>query len=431
MQLWYWIRLTMTRRSRSSLGIKHRTASWGMATYDLAKWLSKILRPLVGSSGRILKDTKDLVEIMDEVALSEDKIVVSFDVKSLFTSIPVDEAISICAERLKGDDTVEKRTKMKVGTIVKLLQFCLKSTEFVHGGVLYKQLDGVAMHVGSPVSPVVADIFMDELEKKAFEELEAPPRIWHRFVDDVISVINSLEEAVLLDHLNEQHPRITFTMERENDWKMPFMDKLFKRGEEEKLDRAVYRKPTHTGRCLSFDSHNPASVKRGIVRGFVSRAIKVCSDEESKKVEIDHKWNAGKWLSDEVRDQLKKASVTPQSSKDSKDDDTNKEEWQKARIPFIEGVSYEVRRIARDETFGDQKRHRLVCGKLLEKHDPARITQKLYCCKLFSYFRNWASFRRHVPNVPLWEHLRNSERTHENQNLTPKRCLVCEMMSLG
>ena len=107
----------------------------GMATYDLAKWLSKILRPLVGSSGRILKDTKDLVEIMDEVALSEEEILMSFDVKSLFTSIPVDEAISVCEERLKGDDTVEKRTKMKVGTIVKLLQFCLKSTEFAHGGV--------------------------------------------------------------------------------------------------------------------------------------------------------------------------------------------------------------------------------------------------------------------------------------------------------
>ena len=64
----------------------------------------------------------------------------------------------------------------------------------MHGGVHYKQLDGVAM--GSPISPVVADIFMDEFEKKAFEELEAPPRIWHRFVDDVISVIKSSDEAV-------------------------------------------------------------------------------------------------------------------------------------------------------------------------------------------------------------------------------------------
>ena len=55
-----------------------------------------------------------------------------------------------------------------------------------------------------------------------------------------------------------------------------------------------------------------------------------------------------KFIHKAVRDQLQKASVTQQFSKDSKDGDTNKEEWQKARIPFIEGVSYEVRRIARD-----------------------------------------------------------------------------------
>ena len=299
------------------------------------------------------KVTKDLVEIMDEVALSEEEVLVSVDVKSLFTNIPVDEAISICEERLKGDDTVEKRTKTKVGTIVKLRQFCLKSTEIVHGRVHYKPLDGIAR--GSPVSPVVADIFMDELEKKAFDELEAPPRIWHRFVDDNISVINSSDEAVLFDHLNEQHPRITFTMKREYDGKMPFMDVLFKRGEEDQLDRAAYRKPTHTGRCLSVDCLHPASVKCGILREFVIRAIKVCSDEESKKVEIEHIMTEmqgngypKKSIQRAARDQLKEASVTPPSSKDSKDVDTNKEEWQKARIPFIEGVSYEVRRIARD-----------------------------------------------------------------------------------
>ena len=190
------------------------------------------------------------------------------------------------------------------------------------------------------------------MEKKAFEELHAPPRIWHRFVDDVISVINSSDEALLLDHLNEQHPRITFTMERENEGKMPFMDVLFKRGEEDKFDRAVYRKPTHTGRCLSFDSHHPTSVKRGIVRGFVDRAIKVCSDEKSKKGEIGHimgemKGNGypKKFIENAVRDQLKKASVPRQSLED---EETNKEEWQAARIPLIEGVSYEVRRIARE-----------------------------------------------------------------------------------
>ena len=120
-----------------------------------------------------------------------------------------------------------------------------------------------------------------------------------------------------MDHLNEQHPRITFIMERENEGKMPFMDVLFKRGEEDTLDRAVYRKPTHTVRCLSFDSHHP-SVKRGIVQGFVDRAIKVCSDEKAKKGEIGHIMGEmqgngylKKFIEKAVRDQLKKASVSP------------------------------------------------------------------------------------------------------------------------
>ena len=133
-------------------------------------------------------------------------------------------------------------------------------------------------------------------------------------------------------------------MERENEGKMPFMDVVFKKGEEDKLDRAVYRKPTHTGLCLSFDSHHPTSVKRGIFRGFVDRAVKVCSDEKSKKGEIGHIMGEmqgngylKKFIEKAVRDRLNKVSLPRQSSEDSEDEETNKEEWQTARIPLIEG----------------------------------------------------------------------------------------------
>ena len=153
-------------------------------------------------------------------------------------------------------------------------------------------------------------------------------------VDNVISVILSSDEAWLLDHLNEQHPRKKFTKERENERKMPFMDVLFKRFEDRRWTEPC-TKSQHTGRYLSFDSHHP---------------IKLCSDEKSKKGEIGHIMGEmqgngypKKFIEKAVRDQLKKASVPPQSSED---EETNKEEWQAARIPFIEGVSYEVRRIA-------------------------------------------------------------------------------------
>ena len=88
----------------------------------------------------------------------------------------MDKAISICEHKLKQDDELGMRTDMDVDTIVRLLRFCVKSTEFQYDGTHYKQLDGVAM--GSPVSPVLADLFMEELEEQAFEKVVwAPHRL--------------------------------------------------------------------------------------------------------------------------------------------------------------------------------------------------------------------------------------------------------------
>ena len=98
-------------------------ATRGTATYTMARKLAYILRPLITSSVRNVKNTKDLVESMEGVSLNEDETLVSFDVKSLFTSIPVEEAIKICEQRLKEDDTLSDRTTMDVDTIICLLRF--------------------------------------------------------------------------------------------------------------------------------------------------------------------------------------------------------------------------------------------------------------------------------------------------------------------
>ena len=105
---------------------------------------------------------------MEWIVLQDDEMLVSFDVNSLFPSklIPVSEAIEICERRLQMDKTLSKRvrTSMDVNTIISLIRFCLTNTSFLYGGKPYQQLDGVAM--GSPLSPVIADIFMADLEEK-------------------------------------------------------------------------------------------------------------------------------------------------------------------------------------------------------------------------------------------------------------------------
>ena len=85
---------------------------------------------------------------MGDINLRENKILVSYDVKSLFTSIPVEESLGICERKLREDNTLNEQTSMDV-TIVRLLRFCLTTTAFQFKGTHYQQLNGVAM--GSPV----------------------------------------------------------------------------------------------------------------------------------------------------------------------------------------------------------------------------------------------------------------------------------------
>ena len=83
----------------------------GMSTYELARELSDLLRMLVTTSERILKNTMDMVEVFDDPVVGEDEVLVSFDVKSLFTSIPVEVAIKIYKGILE-DSSLEERTDL-------------------------------------------------------------------------------------------------------------------------------------------------------------------------------------------------------------------------------------------------------------------------------------------------------------------------------
>ena len=73
---------------------------------------------------------------------------------------------------------------------------------------------------------------------------------------------------------------------------MPFMDVVFKEGEEDKLDRAVYRKPTHTGLCLSFDSHHPTSIdiKRGIFEGLLTEPLRFAMTKNQRRGRSGTSW---------------------------------------------------------------------------------------------------------------------------------------------
>ena len=154
--------------------------------------------------------------------------------------------------------------------IIHLLSFCLITTEFAYNGTYYQQVFGTAM--GSPVSAVIANMVMEDVEQRALATSPVKPFLWKRYVDDVISVVSGNEVESLLLHLNSVEPSIQFTLEREKDRHLPFIDLNVYRGEQGNSETSVYHKSTHTDNYLAFDSHHPICHKKSVVKTLLRRA---------------------------------------------------------------------------------------------------------------------------------------------------------------
>ena len=128
---------------------------------EIFDWLSQLLlfgfvgylEKMVGNTINTVKKSCHFAEFVRGKTLKADQVLVSFDVVSLFTNIPVDLAIKVVTKRLRQDATLLQRTSLPVEDIIDLLSFCLNTTYFVFEGCYYQQVFGTAM--GSPVSAVM------------------------------------------------------------------------------------------------------------------------------------------------------------------------------------------------------------------------------------------------------------------------------------
>ena len=201
--------------------------------------------------------------------MQDHEIMVSFDVESLFTNVPIEGAVQAALQKLESDPTLSDRTTLTPAQIVNLLDFVLRSTCFQYNESIYEQREGAAM--GSPVSAVILNLYMETFEEQAIESAPSKPKIWKRYVDDTFTNLDRDRVDSFLQHLTSQQPTIRFTMETENDNKIAFLDASVSREPDGRLTTSVYRKPTHTDQYLAYDSHHPQSIKRGIVKCLYDR----------------------------------------------------------------------------------------------------------------------------------------------------------------
>ena len=195
---------------------------------------------------------------------------VSFDVSSLFTNVPISEAVDIIRKRLDEDDSLEDRTPLSPQRVAELLQLCLRSTYFSFNGAFYEQKEGAAM--GSPVSAVVANLYMEFFEEIALRTAPARPRIWKRYVDDTFTLVKK----------GDVHE-----LELEEGGSIPFLDTRVTRKVDGKLDvicNCIPQAHAH----LHFNSHHPTHVKKGLVRCLYDRARNITKEASNLEAEKAH-----------------------------------------------------------------------------------------------------------------------------------------------
>ena len=121
----------------------------GMYNYKLAKFLVEILSSLIETKKYILKDTFDFVYKVSHLNTNVDKVMLSFDVESLFTNIPTLETIEIILKKIyqKNRKYFHGLTKDE---LKKLLMVCTQESHFQFNNEFFDKVDGVSM--ASPYS---------------------------------------------------------------------------------------------------------------------------------------------------------------------------------------------------------------------------------------------------------------------------------------
>ena len=81
----------------------------------------------------------------------------------------MDPALNIIQDLLEQESSLYNRTVLSVQNIVELLGICLQNTYFSFQTRFYEQVEGAAL--GSVVSPIVANLYMEHFEKKALSPI--------------------------------------------------------------------------------------------------------------------------------------------------------------------------------------------------------------------------------------------------------------------
>ena len=168
-----------------------------------------------------VKNSKECIQKFQNIPLDSTSKFASFDMSSLFTSIPLDFTIDVIQQIYREKDIV---TNITLNELKEELLLCTKNVHFSFNGQFYLQKDDIAM--GSPLGSVIVFIFMVKLERSLLPKLSSYMTSWKHYVDVTIAYVKPDPIDHVLFFLTLFHENISFTCEQEINGKISFLDIL-------------------------------------------------------------------------------------------------------------------------------------------------------------------------------------------------------------
>lgn len=257
---------------KPNLPLRPIVSSLGTPLYHLSAFLSDALNKTVGFSRSAVKNSEDFCNKIRGINLPPNYILLSLDVVSLFTNINSRTVIRCVEDRWME---IKKNAGLKLTKIqfVDALKLVLSKCEFSFKGEFYRQTFGSPM--GSPVSPAAANLVMEHIESNVLKHFDFEIPFYYRYVDDIILAVPVDKVDCLTETFNNFDQNIQFTVELENEGKLPFLDIMIQHNDDGSVSLDWYHKETWSGRYLNFESALPLVYKKNTISLLAEKVFKL------------------------------------------------------------------------------------------------------------------------------------------------------------
>ena len=182
-----------------------------------------------------------MTQQLKKIKLNQNSKLISLDIKDMYTNIPVSETIYIINLQLQKLQENPNFIKQLINS----LQVVLKQNYFTFNEDFYNQMDGLPM--GSPISPIMSEIFLQYLEDQYIEKIKKQFNITYycRFVDDIFIIYENSND--ILHKFNNIHSKLQYTLERQQNNSLNYLDLNIQNiscNQIYKFQYKIFRKPT-------------------------------------------------------------------------------------------------------------------------------------------------------------------------------------------